>query len=72
MGKNTFRHLSPDGEYFLRITRAEVPNTWVFDHPFYIILNVAVGGTFVGPPNASTTFPQQMTVDWVRVYEAQQ
>ena len=60
-----------DGEYFLRITRAEVPSTWVFDHPFYIILNVAVGGTFVGPPNANTTFPQQMTVDWVRVYEAQ-
>jgi beta-glucanase (GH16 family) len=41
---------------------------WVFDHPFFIILNVAVGGNFVGPPNASTSFPQTMLVDWVRVY----
>jgi beta-glucanase (GH16 family) len=41
---------------------------WVFDHPFYIILNVAVGGNYVGPPNASTSFPQAMVVDYVRVY----
>jgi beta-glucanase (GH16 family) len=40
----------------------------VFDHPFFIILNVAVGGNFVGPPDASTTFPQTMLVDWVRVF----
>lgn len=44
-------------------------NEWVFDHPFYIILNVAVGGAFVGPPDASTVFPQTMLVDYVRVYE---
>ena len=44
------------------------PSEWVFDHPFYIILNVAVGGTFVGPPDASTVFPQTMSVDYVRVY----
>lgn len=44
-------------------------NEWVFDHPFYIILNVAVGGTFVGPPDGSTVFPQTMLVDYVRVYE---
>ena len=41
---------------------------WVFEHPFFIILNVAVGGNFVGPPNASTVFPQTMLVDYVRVY----
>jgi beta-glucanase (GH16 family) len=41
---------------------------WVFNHPFYIILNVAVGGNWVGPPDASTVFPQTMLVDWVRVY----
>ena len=41
---------------------------WVFDHPFFIILNVAVGGSFVGAPDASTQFPQTMLVDWVRVY----
>ena len=44
-------------------------NEWVFnDNPFYILLNVAVGGNFGGPPNASTTFPQTMYVDYVRVY----
>jgi len=42
---------------------------WVFNQPFFIILNVAVGGRYVGPPDASTTFPQTMLVDWVRVYE---
>lgn len=42
---------------------------WVFDHPFFIILNVAVGGGWPGSPDASTVFPQQMLVDYVRVYE---
>lgn len=37
--------------------------------PMYIILNVAVGGQWPGNPNASTPFPQQMVVDWVRAYE---
>ncbi|MBT8245046.1 MAG: glycoside hydrolase family 16 protein [Winogradskyella sp.] len=43
---------------------------WVFnDRPFYIILNVAVGGNLPGPPNAETVFPQTMLVDYVRVYQ---
>jgi beta-glucanase (GH16 family) len=41
---------------------------WVFDHPFFMILNVAVGGTFVDSPDSTTSFPQTMLVDWVRVY----
>lgn len=41
---------------------------WVFDNPFYIILNVAVGGNLPGNPNADTVFPQRMFVDYVRVY----
>ena len=42
---------------------------WVFnDRPFYIILNVAVGGNLPGPPNEETMFPQSMYVDYVRVY----
>lgn len=57
-----------DVSYF-RVQRADVPGEWVFNHPFYIILNVAVGGGFVGPPDATTTFPQTMLVDWVRAYE---
>jgi len=41
---------------------------WVFDHPFFIILNLAVGGNWPGSPGASTKFPQSMLVDYVRVY----
>ncbi|HYL99837.1 MAG TPA: glycoside hydrolase family 16 protein [Blastocatellia bacterium] len=52
-------------------TPADVPagGTWVFDHPFFILLNVAVGGDYPGSPDSTTTFPQVMLVDYVRVYE---
>ncbi len=51
-------------------TPADVPagTTWVFDHPFFILLNVAVGGSWPGDPDATTVFPQTMLVDYVRVY----
>ncbi len=39
-----------------------------FDQRFHILLNVAVGGSWPGPPDATTTFPQEMVVDYVRVY----
>ena len=43
---------------------------WVFDNdPFFMLLNVAIGGTFDGPPNEETVFPQSMLVDYVRVYK---
>jgi beta-glucanase (GH16 family) len=59
-----------DGNLYQTLTRVNVPagGTWAFDHPFYLLLNVAVGGTWPGPPNTSTTFPQRMRVDYVRVY----
>ncbi|SDS23776.1 Beta-glucanase, GH16 family [Formosa sp. Hel1_31_208] len=41
---------------------------WVFNRPFYIIINMAVGGSLPGAPNAETEFPQSMYVDYVRVY----
>ncbi|MEU4209622.1 glycoside hydrolase family 16 protein [Streptomyces sp. NPDC026206] len=41
---------------------------WVFDHPHYLLLNLAVGGDWPGPPDASTPFPARMLVDYVRVY----
>lgn len=43
--------------------------TWPFDQPFYIILNMAVGGGWVGNPDANTIFPAVMEVDYVRVYQ---
>jgi beta-glucanase (GH16 family) len=42
---------------------------WEFDQPFFIILNVAVGGQFPGSPDSTLTLPQTMKVDWVRVCE---
>lgn len=44
------------------------PGDWVYNHPFHIVLNVPVGGTWPGSPNASTVFPQKMYVSYVRVY----
>lgn len=58
-----------DDVLYNQITPDDVSGDWVFDHPFYIILNVAVGGSFVGPPNNETQFPQTMLVDYIRVYE---
>jgi hypothetical protein len=45
------------------------PNEWVFNHPFYLLLNLAVGGNFGGPVGPDTIFPQSMLVDYVRVYQ---
>jgi beta-glucanase (GH16 family) len=56
-----------DGAEYFRVTPANVSGTWVFDHPFFIIMNVAVGGFWPGNPDASTVFPQTMLVDYVRV-----
>ena len=58
-----------DGDLYNQITPDDVAGEWVFDHPFYIIMNVAVGGSFPGSPNAETVFPQTMVVDYVRVYQ---
>jgi beta-glucanase (GH16 family) len=44
---------------------------WVFDQPFFIILNLAVGGTFDGDPTPTTQFPVQMLVDYVKVFRAE-
>ena len=41
----------------------------VYDHPFYVILNLAVGGDFPGPVDGTTPFPSRMLVDYVRVYQ---
>jgi beta-glucanase (GH16 family) len=61
-----------DGNLYHTVTKDMIPeNTeWVFDHPFFIILNLAVGGNWPGSPDSSTQFPQQMLVDYVRVYQA--
>lgn len=58
-----------DGVEYGRKTPADLGgDRWVFDHPFFMIMNLAVGGYWPGYPDASTTFPQTLTVDYVRVY----
>jgi beta-glucanase (GH16 family) len=59
-----------DDHLIVELTPASLPpNTkWAFDHPFYVLFNLAVGGNWPGNPDATTTFPQKMLVDYVRVY----
>lgn len=59
-----------DAELFATFTAAQWPagGAWVFDHKFFIILNVAVGGDWPGSPDGTSIFPQRMLVDYVRVY----
>jgi beta-glucanase (GH16 family) len=58
---------SVDGTAYETRTPADASgHTWVFDHPFFLILNLAVGGDWPGGPDAGTSFPQTMTVDYVR------
>ena len=57
-----------DGALYSTKTPADTNGgTWVFDHPFFIILNLAVGGDWPGAPDGTTIFPQQMRVDYVHV-----
>ncbi|MFI2489103.1 family 16 glycosylhydrolase [Promicromonospora kroppenstedtii] len=61
-----------DGNAYQTFTPANTGgNPWVFNQPFFFILNVAVGGNWPGYPDGSTQFPQQMLVDYVRVYDSQ-
>jgi len=58
-----------DDVLYQRVSSSEVPGEWVYDQPFFIIMNVAVGGNYVGFPTSQTPFPQSLVVDYVRVYE---
>ena len=60
-----------DDVLFKTVKPADLPpgTKWVFDHSYFILLNVAVGGNWPGAPDSTTVFPQQMLVDYVRVYQ---
>jgi beta-glucanase (GH16 family) len=59
-----------DDRLYNVLTPAALPAgaRWVYDHPFYLLLNLAVGGKWPGNPDQTTTFPQSMYVDYVRVW----
>jgi beta-glucanase (GH16 family) len=58
-----------DGTSYAEVTQASLPEgaAWVYDHPFFLLLNLAVGGGWPGNPDQTTVFPQEMLIDWVRV-----
>lgn len=60
-----------DNTLFGTISKAQFSESkpWVFDHPHFILLNLAVGGNWPGYPDATTTFPQELVIDYVRVYQ---
>jgi beta-glucanase (GH16 family) len=60
-----------DGRPYFSLTPARLPQNsrWVFNQPKFLLLNLAVGGGWPGYPDATSTFPQRMIVDYVRVYE---
>ncbi len=58
-----------DGQVTRTTTEADLGGKlWVYDRPFFLLLNLAVGGHWPGPPDATTPFPAQVIVDWVRVH----
>jgi beta-glucanase (GH16 family) len=59
-----------DGQLYQTRRPADLPSgaRWAFDHPFFLLLNLAVGGRWPGNPDATTELPQTMKVDYVRVY----
>jgi beta-glucanase (GH16 family) len=59
-----------DDQLYSTRTPKDLPpgGKWVYDHPFFILLNLAVGGGWPGDPDKTTIFPQTMLVDYVRVY----
>jgi beta-glucanase (GH16 family) len=58
-----------DDVAFYTANKTDIGSNYPFDKPHFFIMNVAVGGNWPGSPNASTTFPQRMIVDYVRVFQ---
>lgn len=61
-----------DNQPYFELMQAQIPKgtPWPFDHPFFLLLNMAVGGEWPGAPDDTTVFPQVMLIDFVRVYQA--
>lgn len=60
-----------DGKQYKNVSPRDLPRNsqWVFERPFFMILNFAVGGEWPGSPDRASVFPGAMLVDYVRVYE---
>jgi hypothetical protein len=63
---------SVDGTAFFTVDKASLETSrgpWVYDHPFFLLLNNAVGGDFPGPPDGTTVLPQRMSIDYVHIFQ---
>jgi len=59
-----------DGQQYHQASPADVaPNEWVFNHPFFLLLNMAIGGNFGGAIDPGLEFPRETKIDYVRVYQ---
>lgn len=60
-----------DGNLYKSMTPEDLPEgaRWAYDHPFYLLLNLAIGGPWGGDPDENTVFPAELKVDYVRVYQ---
>jgi beta-glucanase (GH16 family) len=60
-----------DGAVYKTLTPADLPAdaAWPFRHPFFLLLDLAVGGVWAGSPSRTTPFPAKLVVDWVRVWQ---
>jgi beta-glucosidase len=60
-----------DNLEFFTLRAEDLPpgREWVFDHDFFVLINLAVGGNLPGYPDETTVFPQTLSIDWVRVYQ---
>lgn len=58
-----------DGHIYRTVTPADLHQgaSWPFSHPYFLVLNLAIGGRWGGPPTPATSWPARMIVDWVRV-----
>jgi beta-glucanase (GH16 family) len=61
-----------DNRLYCEVRPDQLPQgtPWPFDHPFFLLLNMAIGGDWPGSPDDTTVFPQVMLIDFVRVYQA--
>ena len=61
-----------DGQPFFEVRREQIPADapWPYEHPFFLLLNLAVGGMWPGDPDETTVFPQVLVVDYIRVFQA--
>ncbi len=58
-----------DGIQYHQAQPGDVPGPWVFNKPFHLLLNLAIGGSFGGPVDPGNTYPQEYAIDYVRVFQ---